>query len=63
MGETKKKIIGILKTAKEPVINSDIFEKLNMSKRNLKRNLKELLDAGLIERENAGKKVFYRLVL
>ena len=63
LGETKKKIIGILKTAKEPVINSDIFEKLNMSKRNLKRNLKELLDAGLIERENAGKKVFYRLVL
>ncbi|MDP3954297.1 MAG: hypothetical protein Q8Q06_02680 [bacterium] len=61
IGKTKKRIIDILQEKAAPVINLEIFQMLDVSRRNLKRNLRELIEAGLIKRENQGKKVYYAI--
>lgn len=59
-GDTKKKIISILKNNSEPLINTELIKKLKpLSTRSIKRNLSGLVNAGLITRRREGKKVYY----
>lgn len=62
INDTKRKILMIVRRNSKPVLNVEIFHNLSgVSRRNVKRNLKELIEAHIIERHAEGKKVSYFL--
>jgi len=62
LNDTKREILKHMERQGKSVLNKELFDKFsNISKRNIKRNMKELIDDDLVSRKAEGKKVYYRL--
>ena len=55
------RIVNVLATSEEPVCVCELIEPLGLAQPTVSHDLKKLLDAGLVEREQRGKWAYFSL--
>jgi ArsR family transcriptional regulator len=55
------RIVNVVATSRDPVCACELYEPLGLSQPTVSHHLKKLTDAGLLEREQRGKRAYFSL--